>query len=56
MLEHDHGDIVNVSSMGVHMVAYKVGAYSASKAALEMFTESLHVELAGTGVRSYNFV
>ena len=49
MLERDHGDIVNVSSMGVHMVAYKVGAYSASKAALEMFTESLHVELAGTG-------
>ena len=56
MLERDHGDIVNVSSMGVHMVAYKVGAYSASKAALEMFTESLHVELAGTGVRAHLFV
>ena len=56
MLERDHGDIVNVSSMGAHMVAYKVGAYSASKAALEMFTESLHVELAGTGVRAHTFV
>ena len=52
----DHGDIVNVSSMGVHMVAYGVGAYSASKAALEMFTESLYVELAGTGVRAHLFV
>ena len=56
MLERDHGDIVNVSSMGVHMVAYRVGAYSASKAALEMFTEALHVELAGTGVRAHLFV
>jgi short-subunit dehydrogenase len=56
MLERDHGDIVDVSSMGVHMVAYKVGAYSASKAALEMFTEALHVELAGTGVRAHLFV
>jgi short-subunit dehydrogenase len=56
MLERDHGDIVNVSSMGVHMVAYRVGAYSASKAALEMFTESLHVELAGTAVRAHLFI
>jgi short-subunit dehydrogenase len=56
MLERDHGDIVNVSSMGAHLVAYRVGAYSASKAALEMFTESLHVELAGTGVRAHLFV
>ncbi len=56
MLERDHGEIVNVSSMGAHMVAYRVGAYSASKAALEMFTESLHVELVGTGVRAHLFV
>jgi short-subunit dehydrogenase len=56
MLERDHGDIVNVSSMGAHLVAYRVGAYSASKAALEMFTESLHVELASTGVRAHLFV
>ncbi len=56
MLERDHGDIVNVSSMGAHMVAYRVGAYCASKAALEMFTEALHVELAGTGVRAHTFV
>ncbi len=56
MLERDDGDVLNVSSMGAHMVAYKVGAYAASKAALEMFTESLHVELGHTGVRAHLFV
>jgi short-subunit dehydrogenase len=39
--------------MGVHLVAFGVGAYSASKAALELFTESLYVELPGTGVRAH---
>ena len=33
-----------------------MGAYSASKAALEMFTESLFVELGHTGVRAHLFV
>ena len=49
MVERGRGDIVNVSSMGVHLVAFGVGAYAASKAALELFTESLYVELPGTG-------
>jgi len=53
MIERARGDIVNVSSMGVHLVAFGVGAYSASKAALELFTESLYVELPGTGVRAH---
>jgi short-subunit dehydrogenase len=53
MIERGHGDIVNVSSMGVHLVAFGVGAYSASKAALELFTEALYVELPGTGVRAH---
>jgi short-subunit dehydrogenase len=53
MLERRRGDIVNVSSMGVHLVAFGVGAYAASKAALELFTESLYVELPGTGVRAH---
>jgi short-subunit dehydrogenase len=53
MLERGRGDIVNVSSMGVHLVAFGVGAYSASKAALELFTEALYVELPGTGVRAH---
>jgi short-subunit dehydrogenase len=38
------------------MVAFGVGAYAASKAALELFTEALHVELAGTGVRAHILV
>ena len=53
MIERGRGDIVNVSSMGVHLVAFGVGAYSASKATLELFTESLYVELPGTGVRAH---
>jgi short-subunit dehydrogenase len=53
MVERGRGDIVNVSSMGVHLVAFGVGAYAASKAALELFTEALYVELPGTGVRAH---
>ena len=56
MLERDAGHIVNVSSMGVHMAAFGVSAYSASKAALEFFTEGLYVELGKTGVRAHLFV
>lgn len=55
-LQRDSGDIVNVSSMGVHMAAFGVSAYSASKAALEFFTEGLYVELGNTGVRAHLFV
>jgi short-subunit dehydrogenase len=53
MLERGRGDIVNVSSMGAHMIAFGTGAYAASKAALEMFTEALYLELPGTGVRAH---
>jgi len=53
MIERGRGDIVNVSSMGVHLVAFGVGAYAASKAAIELFTEALYVELPGTGVRAH---
>src|SRR5207302_3144848 len=56
MVERGRGHIVNVSSMGVHSAAFGVGAYSASKAALELFTESLYLELTGTGVRAQVFV
>jgi short-subunit dehydrogenase len=52
MLARASGEIVNVSSMGVHSAAFGVGAYSASKAALELFTESMYLELAGSGVRA----
>jgi short-subunit dehydrogenase len=56
MLARGSGHVVNVSSMGVHLVAYGTGAYGASKAALEMFTEAMYVELAGTGVHAHLFV
>jgi hypothetical protein len=35
---------------GVHSLAARVGACTASKAALELFTEALHLELMGTDV------
>ena len=56
MIERADGDIVNVSSMGVHMAAFRVSAYSATKAALEMFTEGLHLELGESGVRARVFI
>jgi short-subunit dehydrogenase len=42
--------------MGVHSMAARVGAYAASKAALELYTEALHLELVGTGVDAQLFV
>jgi short-subunit dehydrogenase len=56
MVERGTGHVVNVSSMGVHSAAFGIGAYSASKAALELFTEALHMELTNTGVRAHLFV
>ena len=56
MIERGSGHVVNVSSMGVHSAAFGVGAYSASKAALELFTESLYLELANTGVQAHLLV
>jgi short-subunit dehydrogenase len=52
MLERGSGEIINISSMGVHTAAFGVGAYSASKAALELFTEALYLELLPAGVRA----
>jgi short-subunit dehydrogenase len=56
MLERDRGRIVSLSSMGVHAAAVGVGAYAASKAALELYTEALHLDLVGTGVDAQLFV
>jgi short-subunit dehydrogenase len=56
MVERGSGDVVNVSSLGAHMVSFGVGAYTASKAALEMFTEAMYVELAASGVRAHLFI
>ena len=52
MVERRWGRIVNVSSMGTRSAALRVGAYAASKAALELWTEGLYLDLLGTGVRA----
>lgn len=56
MQARGRGRILNLSSMGAHSAAARVGAYAASKAALELYTEALHLELAGTGVDAQVFV
>lgn len=56
MLARGHGRIVNLSTMGTHSAAARVGAYAASKAALELYTEALHLDLLGTGVDAQLFV
>jgi NADP-dependent 3-hydroxy acid dehydrogenase YdfG len=45
------GAIVNVSSIGAHLNAVGMGVYGGLKRALEGFTDSLRIELAGSGVR-----
>jgi short-subunit dehydrogenase len=56
MVERGSGHVCNVSSMGAHMVAWRTGASSATKAALELFTENLYLDLVGTGVQAHLFV
>jgi serine 3-dehydrogenase (NADP+) len=46
------GIIVNLSSIGAGIVAPGAGVYGGLKRALEMFTDSLRIELVGTGVRA----
>jgi len=46
------GIIVNISSIGAGIVAPGVGVYGGLKRAVEMFTDSLRIELVGTGVRA----
>lgn len=45
------GSIINVSSIGAHMSTPKMSVYSGLKLAIEVFTNALRVELAGTGVK-----
>jgi NADP-dependent 3-hydroxy acid dehydrogenase YdfG len=45
------GGIVNISSIGAHVTAAGMGIYGGLKRALEAFTETLRIELAGSGVR-----
>ncbi len=50
MLQRGWGRIVNVSSGGAQIPFTRQGAYSTSKAGLDMLTRQFAAELAGTGV------
>ncbi len=50
MLERGHGHIVNITSVAGHLPLPGEAAYCASKAALSAWTQSLSLELAGSGV------
>jgi serine 3-dehydrogenase (NADP+) len=45
------GAIINISSIGAHLTATGSGIYGGLKRALEAFTDTLRIELAGSGVR-----
>ena len=45
------GMIINISSIGAHLNAPGMGVYGGLKRALEAVSESLRMELAGSGVR-----
>lgn len=49
--DSDHGAIINVTSIHATVASYGNSIYTASKAALEMFTRTLAVELGPSGVR-----
>lgn len=51
MVKRRSGTIINISSESVYMIVPKNSVYSGSKAFLKSFTEGLHVDLIGTGVR-----
>jgi len=51
MIARRTGIIINVSSSGAFLPSPKTAVYSGTKAFLVAFTESLHLELEGTGVQ-----
>lgn len=52
MTARRRGDIINISSIGGFFPYPNNAVYNASKAFLITFTETLHIELAGSGVRA----
>lgn len=52
MLDRQEGRIVNISSVAAHLSPPGEAAYSASKAALTAFSETMALDLWGTGVRT----
>lgn len=51
MLERRSGDIINFSSISARILGPGVTVYSASKSAIDVFSEGLRRECAGSGVR-----
>lgn len=51
MVQRDAGHIVNISSINAVRIVPDMAAYSASKAGVHMFTETLRGELAETAIR-----
>jgi 3-hydroxy acid dehydrogenase/malonic semialdehyde reductase len=51
MVKRNHGHIVNISSINAVRIVPDMAAYSASKASVRMFTETLRGELAETAIR-----
>jgi short-subunit dehydrogenase len=51
MIKNKKGSIINLSSIGGFMPFPGNAIYSGTKAFVSFFTESIHLELSGTGVR-----
>jgi short-subunit dehydrogenase len=51
MLRRGRGDIINVSSVAGFLISPGNASYCATKACITSFTESLHLEVRGSGVR-----
>lgn len=51
MLKRGEGDILNFSSISARMTGPGTAVYGATKCAIEVISESMRQELAGTGVR-----
>jgi short-subunit dehydrogenase len=51
MVQRGHGGVINVSSVGGFQPGPRNATYSATKAFVTSFSEALHEELRGTGVK-----
>lgn len=52
MVERGHGGVINISSVGGYQPTPLYATYSATKAFVSSFTNAVHEELRGTGVKA----